>query len=100
MSALEGVAQDIAKEACASLEDGAPTGGLPNTNRVVSETPTVETTIGLLLQTRQPKLRLSDRLMLGLYVKSMEWSRDRTRPEYPPHISRVVPPSEVPLYNP
>ena len=25
---------------------------------------------------------------------------DRTRPGNPPHISRVVPPSEVPLYNP
>ena len=25
---------------------------------------------------------------------------DRTRPGYPPRISRVVPPSEVPLYNP
>ena len=25
---------------------------------------------------------------------------DRTRPRYPPRIPRVVPPSEVPLYNP
>ena len=25
---------------------------------------------------------------------------DRTRPGYPSRISRVVPPSEVPLYNP
>ena len=28
------------------------------------------------------------------------WRVDRTRPGYPPRISRVVPPSEVPLYNP
>ena len=29
---LEGIAQNVAKEACASLEDGAPVGGLPNAN--------------------------------------------------------------------
>ena len=27
-------------------------------------------------------------------------NNDRTRPGYPPRISRVIPPSEVPLYNP
>ena len=39
----------------------------------------------------------------------MSWERpksvfeirsDKTRPGYPPRIPRVVPPSEVPLYNP
>ena len=46
---LEGAAQDVAKEACASLEDGAPAGRLPNTDRVVSEILATKTTIGLLL---------------------------------------------------
>ena len=29
-----------------------------------------------------------------------EWNDDRTRPGYPSRVPRVVPPSEVPLYNP
>ena len=33
--ALEGASQDAYREACASLEDGAPTGGPPDANGVV-----------------------------------------------------------------
>ena len=46
LSSLEGAAQDVAKEACASLEDGASAGRLPNADRVVSEAPTTKITIG------------------------------------------------------
>ena len=43
---LEGATQDASKEACASLEDGAPTGGPPNADQAVSEAPATERTIG------------------------------------------------------
>ena len=75
LSALEGAAQDSSKVACASLEDGAPTGGPPNVDQAVSEAPTIETTIGPLLQIIWPRARLPNKLMLGSYVKPMEWSR-------------------------
>ena len=39
---LEGAAQDASKEACASLENGAPTEGPPNADQVVREAPSVE----------------------------------------------------------
>ena len=42
---LKAAAQDACKEACASLKDGAPIGGPPNIDQVVSEAPSVETTI-------------------------------------------------------
>ena len=34
------------------------------------------------------------------FTRSIPARIDRTRSGYPPRISRVVPPSEVPLYNP
>ena len=85
--ALEGSAQDASKEACASLEDGAQTEGPPNADQAVSEAPSIETTVGPSLHARQSSLvilgahkpTLPDRLMLGSYVKPMEWdhpSRD------------------------
>ena len=83
LPALEGAAQNTSKEACVSLEDGALARGPPNTDQAVSEAPTAETTICFLLQARQFNLaisnariaRLPDRLMLGSYVKPMEWGR-------------------------
>ena len=45
LPALEGAAQGTSKEACASMEDGAPVGGPPDADRVVSEASVVETTI-------------------------------------------------------
>ena len=71
LPALEGATQDASREACASLEDGAPAGGLPNVDRAVSEAPTTKTTISPPLQTRRPKVRLPDRLRLGSYVELM-----------------------------
>ena len=69
----------MSKEACASLEDGALTGGPPNTNQVVIEALFVEITVCLPLQARRSSLaisnarraRLPDRLVLGSYVKLM-----------------------------
>ena len=60
-----------------------PAGGHSNTNQAVSEASDVKTTIGPLLQARRFSLaifysrraRLPIRLMLGLYVKPMEWGR-------------------------
>ena len=83
LSALEGATQDASKEAYASLEDGALAGGPPNAYQVVSEAPSTETIVGSPLQARRSSLttfdackaRLLDRLVLGLYVKPMEWAR-------------------------
>ena len=78
--------QDAFKEACASLEDRAPTGGPPNVDQVVSEAPSAETTIGPPLLARRSSLttsnackarlpdKLPDKLVLGSYVKLMEWA--------------------------
>ena len=79
--ALEGTTLDASKEAYALLEDGASAGGPPKANQVVSKALAVETTIGLPLHARWSSLtipgahraRLHDRLMLGSYVKQMEW---------------------------
>ena len=43
---LEGAAQDIFKEACASLEEGALAEGPPNVDQAVSEAPYVGTIVG------------------------------------------------------
>ena len=45
LPALERAAQDASREACASLEEGAPTRGPSNVDQAVSETFAVETTI-------------------------------------------------------
>ena len=37
LSAFKGAAQNVAKEACASLDDEDPTGGLPKADGAVSE---------------------------------------------------------------
>ena len=86
LPALEGAAQGIPREACASLEDGAPVGGPPNVDQVVSEAPFAETVFGPSLLAKQSSLatsstskaRLLDRLVLGSYVKPMEWARHST----------------------
>ena len=83
LPALEGATQDASREACASLEDGAPAEGLPNIDRAVSEAPTTKTTISPPLQTRRPKVRLLDRLRQGSYVELMEWSRPLVDPPAP-----------------
>ena len=43
---LEGAAQDASKEACASLENGAPIEGPHNADQVIHEAPSAETAIG------------------------------------------------------
>ena len=86
LPALEGAAQDASREACPSLEDGTLVGGPPNADQVVNEAPFVGTTIGLPLLARRSclatfgarKARLPDRLVLGSYVKPMEWARPST----------------------
>ena len=83
MPALECATQDASKEACASLEDGVPAGGPPNVDEVISEAPSTETTVGPPLMARRSSLttssarkaRLPDKLVLGSYVKPMEWAR-------------------------
>ena len=63
------------------LEDGALIEGPPNVDEAVSKALTAETTIGPSLQARQSNLTIPDigrvglpnRLMLGSYVKPMEW---------------------------
>ena len=80
---MEGAAQDSSREAYVSLEDGALAGGPPNAYQVVSEAPSTETIVGSPLQARRSSLatfdarkaRLPDRLVLGSYVKPMEWAR-------------------------
>ena len=81
LSALEGATHDASKKACASLENEALAGGPPNADQAIREAPFAETTIGPLLQDGRSNLvvpgarkaRLPDRLMLGSYVKLMEW---------------------------
>ena len=83
LPALEGAAQDASREAYASQEDGALAEGPPNTYQVVSEAPSTETIVGPPLQARRSSLatfnalkaRLPNRLVLGSYVKPMEWAR-------------------------
>ena len=70
--ALEGASQDASKVACASLEDGVPTGGPPNADGVMGKAP-LETTVGPSFLVRiansgPRRPRLLDRLMLGSYV--------------------------------
>ena len=83
---LEGAGQDASKEACASLEDGAPTRGPLNADQAISEAPSAEITVSSPMQARRSSLaipnarraRLPDRLVLGLYVKPIEWGRPST----------------------
>ena len=99
VSALEGAAQDTSKEACASLEDGAPIGGPPNADQAVSEAPSIETNVSPPLQARRfslaipdaCKARLLDRLVLGSYVKPMKWGRPSTDTSAPsPDATREI----------
>ena len=46
LPALECASQDASREACASLEDEVPSGGLPNADRAISEALAVGETIG------------------------------------------------------
>ena len=55
---FEGVAQDASKEACASLEDGAPARGPPKADQAVSEASATETTISLPLQAIRSRLTI------------------------------------------
>ena len=83
LPALEGTAQDASREAYASLEDRALAGGPPNAYQVVSEAPSTETIVFPSLLARRSslatfdarKVRLPDRMVLGSYVKPMEWAR-------------------------
>ena len=85
---LEGAAQDASREACASLEDGALARGPPKDDQAVSEAFAAETTICLPLHAKWSSLiipssrrvRLLDRLMLGSYVKPIEWGRPSVEP--------------------
>ena len=83
LASLEGAAQYASREACASLEDGALAKGPPNTDQTVSEALAVEITIGPSPWDKRSNLtfpgayraRLPDKLMLGSYVKPIEWGR-------------------------
>ena len=91
LPSLEGTAHEASKKACASLENEALAGGLPNVDQAVSEAPFAETTIGPLLQDGRSNLvipgarkaRLPDRLMLSSYVKLMEWGHPSTDTSVP-----------------
>ena len=72
MTALDGVSRDASKEACASLEDGVPTERPPNAARVEGEALS-DIVVGSSFSTRLAnadphRLRLSNQLMLSLYV--------------------------------
>ena len=81
MLSLKGATQEAFKEACASLENRALAGGPPNADQAVSEAPATEITVDAPLQARWSSLiipnvckaRLPNKLMLGSYVKLMEW---------------------------
>ena len=60
LSALKGAAQDAFREACASLENGAPVGGPLKVGQLVSEAPFVETIVGSPLQAKRSSLAISD----------------------------------------
>ena len=78
LSTLEGAAQGVLGEACASLENEIPAGGPPY--NVVGKAPSVETVVVLLLSARQFNLaiggprrpRSPNRLVLNSPVKSMK----------------------------
>ena len=82
LPALEGATQDASRETCASLEDGASVEGPSNANQVVSEAPSIKIVVGPSLLARRSSLatfsarkaRLPDSLVLGSYVKPMEWA--------------------------
>ena len=75
--ALEGASHDAFGEACASLEDGVPTGGPLNADGVVGEAPSeiaVVSSFSTKLANAYPRrLRMLDRLVLGSYVLPQEW---------------------------
>ena len=81
--ALEGDARGASREACASLENGAPTRELPLADEVTNEALPIEKAGGLSPKARWPSLSLfgarktrpPDKLILGSYVKPLEWSR-------------------------
>ena len=78
--ALEGAAQGVPKETCASLEDGILAGGPPSANNVMDEAPSVETVVRPLLSARQFNLTISaprgprgpDMLVLNSPIKPMK----------------------------
>ena len=79
LPALEGAAQEAHREACASLENGVLTGGPPNADRVVGETP-LEIATKLSFSTRlanaDPRRpRGPDRLVLNSPVIPMKWEQ-------------------------
>ena len=52
LSTLEGIAQGVLGEACASLEDGISVGGPPSTGKVVGEAPSIKIAVVPLLSAR------------------------------------------------
>ena len=83
LSAFEGNARGASREACASLEDEAPAEEPPLNDKVTNEALPTEEAGGPPPQARRPSLTLSrarrtrplDKLILGSYVKLLEWSR-------------------------
>ena len=74
LPALKGASHDASREACASLENRAQSGGFPNADGVMGEAPS-QIAIGSSFTTRLAhasphRPRLPNRLMLGLYVLS------------------------------
>ena len=82
LPALEGAAQGVTEEACASLEDRISAEGPLSIDNVLAEAPSIETAIVIpLLFARQfnlaigcpHRLRGLDRLVLNSPVKPMKW---------------------------
>ena len=77
LPALEGAAQGVPGEACASLEDEISVEGLPSADNIVGEAPFVETIVVPLLFARQFNLTIGgthrprglDKLVLNSPVK-------------------------------
>ena len=76
---LEGAAQDASLDACASLEDGAPTKGPPNVDKVVGEA-LLETVVGPSLSAKLAMVsphrpRGTTRPMLNSPIHPMKWDQ-------------------------
>ena len=87
MLALKDAAQRALKEACATLEDRAPTGGSLIANQFVGQAPpAVAAYLAFLVRLARVgprRAKMLDKLVLSSYVHPMEW--DRPSVDMPTH---------------
>ena len=81
LSALESVAQDASRESFTSSEDGTPSKGPPNANKVMGDAPSIETVVGPPIYARRSNTAIAsprrprgpNMLVLNSPIQPMKW---------------------------